>query len=63
MQEFNTQQRELLLEGLRYIRSTRRLAFREPLAPVDEQRESDLRVISELMLQLSDSSESTVAAK
>jgi hypothetical protein len=63
MQEFNTQQRELLLEGLRYLRSSRRLAFREPLAPPNEQREGDLRIISDLMLQLSDSNESTVSVK
>ncbi len=63
MQEFSTHQRELLLEGLRYVRSSRRLAFREPLASPDEQREGDLRVISELMLQLSDSDESMVSAK
>ncbi len=63
MQEFSTHQRELLLEGLRYVRSSRRLAFREPLAPASEEREGDLRVISELMLQLTDSDESTVSAK
>lgn len=63
MQEFSTHQRELLLEGLRYVRSSRRLAFREPLAPANEEREGDLRVISELMLQLTDSDESTVSAK
>jgi hypothetical protein len=41
-----------VLEGLRYIRSARRLAFRDPQAPPDEKRESELREIVELMGQL-----------
>jgi hypothetical protein len=45
-------QRDLVLEGLRYIRSSRRFEFREPSAPRDERRESDLRTIAELMGQL-----------
>lgn len=47
--ELNRQQRDLVLEGLRYIRSSRRLEFREPAAPPDEKREGDLRLIAELM--------------
>ena len=50
--ELTRQQRDLVLEGLRYIRSARRLAFRDPLAPPDEQRNTELRVIGELMGQL-----------
>ncbi|MFN5531532.1 MAG: hypothetical protein ACK5F7_13245 [Planctomycetaceae bacterium] len=50
--EVNSQQRDLLLEGLRYIRSARRLAFREPGAPVDAKREAELQQIAELMGQL-----------
>ena len=50
--ELTPHQRELVLEGLRYIRSSRRFEFREPSAPRDERRESDLRTIAELMGQL-----------
>jgi hypothetical protein len=50
--ELTQQQRELVLEGLRYIRSARRYAFREPSDGRDERRESDLRTITELMGQL-----------
>ncbi len=50
--ELNTQQRDLVLEGLRYIRSARRLAFRDPLAPPDAKREAELSQIAELMGQL-----------
>lgn len=50
--DLTQQQRDLVLEGLRYIRSARRFAFREPSAPRDERRESELRTIAELMGQL-----------
>lgn len=50
--ELTSQQRDLVLEGLRYIRSARRLAFRDPLSPPDEKRESEIRQIVELMGQL-----------
>jgi hypothetical protein len=50
--ELTPPQRELVMEGLRYIRSARRLAFRETSAPRDEQREGELRIIGELMGQL-----------
>jgi hypothetical protein len=50
--ELTQHQRNLVLEGLRYIRSARRFEFREPSAGRDERRETDLRTISELMGQL-----------
>ena len=50
--ELTQHQRDLVLEGLRYIRSARRYEFREPSAGRDERRESDLRVITELLGQL-----------
>jgi hypothetical protein len=50
--ELTLHQRDLVLEGLRYIRSSRRYEFREPSAGRDERRETDLRTISELMGQL-----------
>jgi hypothetical protein len=46
------QQRDLVLQGLRYIRSSRRLAFREPLAPPVAEREDELREIAFLMGQI-----------
>ncbi|MBI5758627.1 MAG: hypothetical protein HZA46_08925 [Planctomycetales bacterium] len=46
------QQRDLVLQGLRYIRSSRRLAFREPLAPPDTERDDELREIAFLMGQI-----------
>lgn len=50
--DLTPQQRDLLLEGLRYIRSSRRLSFRDPLNPEDAQRDNDLREIAGLMGQL-----------
>jgi len=50
--ELNQQQRDLVLEGLRYIRSSRRFEFREPSEPRNDRRETDLRTIAELMGQL-----------
>jgi hypothetical protein len=50
--ELTQHQRDLVLEGLRYIRSSRRYEFREPSAGRDERRENDLRTISDLMGQL-----------
>jgi len=50
--ELTQHQKELVLEGLRYIRSSRRFEFREPSQPRDERRETDLRTIAELMGQL-----------
>jgi hypothetical protein len=50
--ELTQHQRDLVLEGLRYIRSARRYEFREPSAGRDERRETDLRTIIDLMGQL-----------
>jgi hypothetical protein len=50
--ELTQHQRDLVLEGLRYIRSSRRYEFREPSEGRNERRETDLRTISELMGQL-----------
>jgi hypothetical protein len=50
--ELTQHQRDLVLEGLRYIRSSRRFEFREPSAGRDDRRETDLRTIAELMGQL-----------
>jgi len=50
--ELTQHQCNLVLEGLRYIRSSRRFEFREPSDGRDERRESDLRTIAELMGQL-----------
>lgn len=61
--EINAYQRDLLLEGLRYLRSSRRFEFREPLAPPDERREGDLREIACLMGQLDSSTGTAVSAQ
>lgn len=50
--ELTQHQKDLVLEGLRYIRSSRRFEFREPSQPRNERRETDLRTIAELMGQL-----------
>ena len=50
--ELTQHQKDLVLEGLRYIRSSRRFEFREPSQPRDERRETDLRTIADLMGQL-----------
>ncbi|MFN0051683.1 MAG: hypothetical protein ACKV0T_05805 [Planctomycetales bacterium] len=61
--ELNDTQRDLILQGLRYVRSSRRFEFRATAAPPDEQREHDLRVIAELMGYLDPSLASAPAAK
>lgn len=61
--ELTSNQRELLLEGLRYLRSSRRFEFREPLAPPDPRREEDLKKIATLMNQLGSGIESPVRAE
>lgn len=61
--ELNGNQRELLLEGLRYLRSSRRYEFRDPLAPPDARREGDLRKIAELIDQLGTGVESHARAE
>ncbi len=50
--DLTEEQRTLVLEGLRYVRSSRKLAFRDPLAPPDPQREGDLRVVNSLLERL-----------
>ena len=47
-----TQQRDLLLEGLRFVRSARRYEFRDPRLPADAAREQDLRDIAGLISRL-----------
>ena len=63
MVELSNNQRELLLEGLRYLRSSRRYEFREPLAPPDPRREDDLHEIAALMNQLGTGLEAPVRAE
>lgn len=60
--ELSPRDRELLLEGLRYVRSSRRYEFREPLAPPDARREKDLQDIAELTNRL-EGAVSTAEAK
>lgn len=50
--ELNPSQKELILEGLRYVRSSRKLAFRDPLAPPDQQREAELTQVAQLINRL-----------
>lgn len=50
--ELTPQQRELVLEGLRFVRSARRYEFREASEPADPRRDNDLRTIAELVTQL-----------
>lgn len=45
-------QRELIVEGLRYLRSSRRYEFRNPHSPSDPRRDNDLREIAGLMTRL-----------
>jgi hypothetical protein len=61
--ELTQHQRDLVLEGLRYIRSSRRFEFREPSAGRDERRETDLRMITELMGQLDPAASSAAGAR
>lgn len=52
--ELSGSQKELVLEGLRYVRSSRKLGFREPLAPPDEKREKDIVDVQNLIRQISE---------
>ncbi len=61
--ELTQHQRDLVLEGLRYIRSSRRFEFREPSQGRDERRETDLRTIAELMGQLEPTGAAPVATR
>ena len=54
-------QRDLLLEGLRYVRSARRFEFRETSAPPDDRREGDIQEITGLLGQLESSSAAAVS--
>ncbi len=56
-------QRSLIVEGLRYLRSTRRYEFRDPLAPPDSGREQDIREIVGLLGQLNVEATSPVGAQ
>lgn len=51
--ELSNSQKELVLEGLRYVRSSRKLGFRDPLAPPDEQRELDISTAESLISHIS----------
>lgn len=44
--ELNKQQRDLLLRGLRYVRSSRMLEFRESSDITDEERSAELQAIA-----------------
>jgi hypothetical protein len=52
MQEFNTHERDLILEGLRYVRSARKLEFRPATAGPDPKRVADLEAIAMLLSKL-----------
>lgn len=53
-------QRELLMEGLRYVRSARRYEFRETSAPPDARRDGDIQDITGLLGQLEGSATAAV---
>jgi hypothetical protein len=57
--ELTEHQRKLLLEGLRFVRSNRKLEFRDPLAAPSVERETDLRQVAQLMDRLIASGEPT----
>ena len=50
--ELTPHERELVLEGLRCVRSSRRFEFRNPLAPPDDRRENDIRDLGLLIRRL-----------
>ena len=53
--ELSGTQKDLILEGLRFVRSSRKLGFRDPLAPPDEQREQDIVVVQNLISRINES--------
>ncbi|GAB4146058.1 MAG: hypothetical protein Tsb009_18540 [Planctomycetaceae bacterium] len=55
-------QRDLLLQGLRYVRSSVLLGFREPSAEDTQKREKKLRDIEALVDQLNGNMPAEVAA-
>lgn len=61
--ELSRRQQELVLEGLRYIRSSRRFEFREPASGPDERRDTDLRMIADLMTHLDPEAVPATAAR
>ena len=60
--ELTNQQRDLLLEGLRFVRSARKLGFRDPLEGPNAERDNDLRQVTQLMERLHVPSSSKVTA-
>lgn len=56
-------QRDLLMEGLRYVRSSRRFEFRETSASPDQVREGDIQEITGLLGQLESSSAASVSTR
>lgn len=56
-------QRELLLRGLRFVRSAVLLEIREPSAEVDAERATQVREIGRLVEQLEDSRPAGAAAR
>jgi hypothetical protein len=57
------QQRELLLRGLRFVRSAVALEIREPSPEVDADRATQMREIGRLVEQLEDSRPAGAAAR
>lgn len=59
--ELNDRQRDLLLRGLRFVRSSRTLGFRESQDITEEERQEELREIAALRQLLeADSQPATV---
>ena len=58
-----TQQRELLLRGLRFVRSSVVLEIREPSTEVDSDRATQVREINRLVEQLEGSRPAGTAAR
>jgi hypothetical protein len=58
-----TQQRELLLRGLRFVRSSVVLEIREPSTEVDTDRATQVREINRLVEQLEGSRPAGTAAR
>lgn len=50
--ELSAPQRELLLRGLRFVRSSRMLEFRDTCGATDEDRQAELKMVSELQALL-----------
>jgi len=57
------QQRELLLRGLRFVRSAVALEIREPSPEVDADRATQMREIGRLVEQLEDTRSAGAAAR